>query len=71
MFSSPTTYRSRAGTIKVLPGASHSDAWVYVTTGRPLPERPPSSHASVAGRVRRHGSSRERGRRRGALTELA
>ena len=70
MLSSQTTYHSRAGTVRVLPGASHSDAWVYITKGGPLPKPQLSSHDSAAGRVRQHGSSRERGRR-GALADLA
>ena len=70
MLSSQTSYHSRAGTVRVLPGASHSDAWVYITKGGPLPKPQLPSHDSAAGRVRQHGSSRERGRR-GALTDLA
>ena len=71
MLSSQTTYHSQAGTVQVLPGASHSDAWAYVTKGGPLPKPQPSSHDSGAGQLRRHGSSRVRGHRRGALTGLA
>jgi hypothetical protein len=43
MFSSMTTYRYGARTVKVPPGASHSEAWASVTTGRPLLERHPMS----------------------------
>ncbi len=44
MFSSMTTYRYGARTVKVPPGASHSEAWASVTTGRPSPvERHPMS----------------------------
>ena len=68
MLSSQTTYHSLAGTARVLPGESHSDAWVYITKGGPLPKAQPSSHDSAAGRGRQYGSSRKRGRR-GALTD--
>ena len=70
MLSSQTTYHSRAGSVQVLPGASHSDAWAYITKNGPLPKPQPSSHDSAAGHVRRHGSSREPGHRRGALTDV-
>jgi len=64
MLSSQTTYRSASRTSTVLSGASHSDAWAYVAKRGPLPKPQPASNESAAGRVRRHGSSRERGHRR-------
>jgi hypothetical protein len=64
MLSSQTTYHSDSRTYSVLSGASHSDAWAYVAKRGPLPKPQPASEGSVAGRVRRHGSSRERGHRR-------
>jgi hypothetical protein len=60
MLSSQTTYHSDSRTSTVLSGASHSDAWAYVAKGGPLPKPQPASNESAAGRVRRHGSSRER-----------
>jgi hypothetical protein len=64
MLSSQTTYRSASRTSTVLSGASHSAAWAYVAKRGPSPKPQPPSNESAAGRVRRHGSSRERGHRR-------
>ena len=52
MFSSPTTYRSGARTVEVLPGESHSAAWAYITRGGPEPASYPCSSHAGAGRVR-------------------
>ncbi len=68
MFASPTTYRSGARTVEVLPGESHSAAWMYVARGGPRPESYPCD--PVAGQVRRrvHRSSRRREHCRARLT---
>ena len=60
MFASPTTYRSGARTIAVLPGESHSDAWTYILRGGPFPASYPCSHDSRAVRIRRHASHSRR-----------
>ena len=52
MFSAPTTYRSGARTVEVLPGESHSDAWAYIVRGGPEPASYPCSSHAGAGRVR-------------------
>ena len=71
MFSSPTIYRSGSRTVEVLPGESHSAAWMYVVRGGPRPESYPCD--PVAGQVRRgvHHPSRRRPPRRRALTAVA
>ena len=71
MFPSPTIYRSGSRTVEVLPGESHSAAWMYVARGGPRPESYPFD--PVAGQVRRrvHHSSRLRSHQRRALTAVA
>ena len=71
MLSSQTTYHSESRTSTVLSGASHSDAWAYVAKGGPLPKPRPASNESAVGRVRRHGSSRERRPSPRALIDIA
>ena len=73
MFAVPTTYRSGARTVEVLPGESHSDAWGYVLRGGPFPAGYPCSHDSRAVRIRRHAShsSRRREHCRAALAHVA
>ena len=73
MFSAPTTYRSGARTIEVLPGESHSDAWGYVLRGGPFPASYPCSHDPRAVRIRRRASqwSRRRDHRGAVLTRVA
>jgi len=68
MFSSPTTYRSGARIVEVLPGESHSDAWGYITRGGPEPASYPCESRGGAGRVRvrMHGSRRRQPHRRRA-----
>jgi hypothetical protein len=71
MFSSPTIYRSGARTVEVLPGESHSAAWMYVARDDPRPESYPCD--PVAGQVRRrvHRSSRRQSHQRRALIAVA
>ena len=71
MFSSPTIYRSGSRTVEVLPGESHSAAWMYVAHGGPRPESYPFDLVAGQVRHRAHDSSRRRPHRRRALTAVA
>ena len=73
MFSATTIYRSGSRVVEVLPGESHSPAWVYITAGGPAPSSLPRSDMPATGRVRRraHRSSRRPAHRRHTLTPLA
>ena len=72
MFASPTTYRSGARAIEVLPGESHSDAWGYALRGGPFPASYPCSHDARAVRIRRHAhhSGGRREHRRAVLARV-
>jgi hypothetical protein len=70
MFAESTTYRSGSRIVEVLPGESHSAAWLYITSRGPLPERYPCRRTAAGGLVRRrdHASRRTHPRRRRVLT---
>ena len=71
MFSSPTVYRSGSRTVEVLPGESHSAAWMYVVRGGPRPGSYPCDPVARQVRRRVHRSSRRRSHQRRALTAVA
>jgi len=67
MFSSPTSYRSGSRSVEVLPGESHSAAWMYVARGGPRPEGYPCEPGPIRIRRRLHRSSRRQPHRHRAL----
>ena len=71
MFPSPTIYRSGSRTVEVLPGESHSAAWMYVARGGPRPESYTCDPVADPVRRRVHRSRRRPSHQRRALTAVA
>jgi len=63
MFVDATTYRRGSGVVVVLPGESHSAAWVWVNEGGPEPASYPCAGAERIRRRTRRRARREPHRR--------